>query len=324
MVCYRLHGFGDASKTAYCAVVYLVLQTSDGHYSRLPASNTRVAPLKRQTIPRLELLLGLILARLLSTVRGALGSQVLINTVHLWLDSSAVVYWIKGELEWKQNRVNEILSLTDKGIWNHCAGTETPADLGSRGESAICKLKTNDFWWKGPPRVSKPESLWSRNQDSCNEEPPKECFEELKKSTTSDQTDEAAFLTISDEIDLGAVAKRADFSRCERPFRITALVLRFIQNLKIKIGMSEAKSIHKPEVTEGELKRAEAQWIRSIQKEMKLEANYPQLVREFGLFEDDIGVVRFKGMIGNADLPHETRFPALLPKDSYLSTLLIR
>ena len=326
VVSYHLHGFGDASKTAYCTVVYLVLQTSSGQYSRLLESKTRVAPLKRQTIPRLELLSGLILARLLSTVREALGSQVLINTVHLWLDSSAAVYWIKGDREWKQfvqNRVNEILSLTDKEMWNHCAGTENPADLGSRGESA-CKLKTNDLWWKGPPWLSKPETLWSRNQDSSNEEPPQECFEELKKSTTSDQTDEVAFLTISDEIDLCAVVKLADFSSCERLFRITALVLRFIQNLKIKIGMSEAEPIHEPEVTEGELKRAEAQWIRSVQKGMKLEANYPQLVREFGLFEDDVGIVRCKGRIGNAELPHETRFPALLPKDSYLSTLLIR
>ena len=50
--CY-LHGFGDASKKAYCTMVYLVYLTEDGKaHVRLVANKTRVAPLKVITIPR--------------------------------------------------------------------------------------------------------------------------------------------------------------------------------------------------------------------------------------------------------------------------------
>ena len=44
--CY-LHGFGDASKKAYCATVYFVYLGTDGKtHSRLVASKTRVAALR--------------------------------------------------------------------------------------------------------------------------------------------------------------------------------------------------------------------------------------------------------------------------------------
>ena len=42
------------------------------------------------------------------------------------------------------------------------------------------------------------------------------------------------------------------------------------------------------------------------------------------MYEDSSGVLRCKGRIANADVPHETKFPALLPKNHYLSTLLVR
>ena len=66
VISHTLHGFGDASAKAYCAVVYLVLETSSGIHPVLLTSKTRVAPLTKQSIPRLELLSGVILARLAS------------------------------------------------------------------------------------------------------------------------------------------------------------------------------------------------------------------------------------------------------------------
>ena len=57
---------------------------------------------------------------------------------------------------------------------------------------------------------------------------------------------------------------------------------------------------------------------------MKSQANYKLLKHEFGLYEDDSGVMRCKRRIANADLPHETKFPALLPRDHYIVTLTAR
>ena len=61
-VSYSLHGFCDASKHAYAAVVYLVIKSPTEQTGRFIVSKTRVDPLKPQTIPRLELLSALLLA----------------------------------------------------------------------------------------------------------------------------------------------------------------------------------------------------------------------------------------------------------------------
>ena len=164
---YVIHGFGDVSEKAYCAVVYLVLEVSGDFFPVLLSSKTRVAPLTRQSIPRLELLSGVILARLVSSVREALASQITIDKTHLWLDSKTAICWIKGSKEWKQfvqNRVNEILSLTEESMWNHCPGIENPADIGSRGEGAA-KLKSNVLWWRGPSWLSEPMRNWPSSKE---------------------------------------------------------------------------------------------------------------------------------------------------------------
>ena len=86
----QLHGFSDASEEAYSSVVYLHVQNPDDsvHVS-LIASKTRVAPLKRLTIPRLELCGAQLLSLLVSHVEGILklpGCEV-----YAWTDSMVVL-----------------------------------------------------------------------------------------------------------------------------------------------------------------------------------------------------------------------------------------
>ena len=71
-----LHGFADASSKAYCAVIYFVYKGSLGIRVKLLISKTSVAPLKPQTIPRLELMSGRVLAQVVSTVKIALKEEV--------------------------------------------------------------------------------------------------------------------------------------------------------------------------------------------------------------------------------------------------------
>jgi len=95
----QLHGFSEASECAYAAVLYVRSTYNDGQVVvRLVASKTRVAPIKRQTTPRLELLGALILAYLANKLK-SLGTKILIV---LWTDSMTTLCWIKNERIWKQ------------------------------------------------------------------------------------------------------------------------------------------------------------------------------------------------------------------------------
>ena len=109
---YSLCGFCDASTTAYAAVVYLVAKTEMSTHTQFLASKTRVAPLQTLTIPRLELLSALLLARLTTAVSSVLDSAIPDFTIECYTDSTVALHWIRGTIkEWKpfvQNRVNEI------------------------------------------------------------------------------------------------------------------------------------------------------------------------------------------------------------------------
>ncbi len=52
----QLHGFSDVSESAYAGVVYLRIVDSFGRvHTTLVISKTKVLPIKRLSIPRLEL-----------------------------------------------------------------------------------------------------------------------------------------------------------------------------------------------------------------------------------------------------------------------------
>lgn len=86
-----IHGFGDASKHVYAAVTYFVIRTTSGIQVRFLASKTRVAPIEEQTIPRLELLSCLILARLPKDVAEALQHKLQLEDAVCWIDSKSGV-----------------------------------------------------------------------------------------------------------------------------------------------------------------------------------------------------------------------------------------
>jgi len=121
----------EASSSAYAAVVYLVIRSRISTQVRLIPSKTRVAPLKKQTIPRLELLAALILARLTALIKTAMEQCLVISRVRCWTNSKNVLYWIKRkDKEWKQfvnHRVAEIRQLLPTDIWAHVPGVQNPA-----------------------------------------------------------------------------------------------------------------------------------------------------------------------------------------------------
>ena len=117
----ELLAFCGSSEEAYAASVYArVTQNSDSHV-RLVTSKSRVAPLDKQTVPRLELLSCLILSRLMNSVVDTLSPLAELEVLRCWTDSIAALYWIEGlSKEWKlfiENRVQEVRRRVDHSLW---------------------------------------------------------------------------------------------------------------------------------------------------------------------------------------------------------------
>ena len=120
--------------------MYLQIQVPDGHWqSCLVYSRAKVAPLKRFSLPRIELLAALLCARVVVYVRSALKLPDDVD-YHCWTDSTVTLAWIQSDPhKWKAfvgNRIAEIQSLTCSSKWHHLPGKENPADLVTKGISA--------------------------------------------------------------------------------------------------------------------------------------------------------------------------------------------
>ena len=91
----EVHGFSDASWRAYAAVVYLrMVDTQREVHTSFVTSKTRVAPIKRLTIPRLKLCGAHLLSQLISHVRTCL--SVPLSKAFVWTDSTVVLNWLTG------------------------------------------------------------------------------------------------------------------------------------------------------------------------------------------------------------------------------------
>ncbi|XP_035220777.1 uncharacterized protein LOC118193755 [Stegodyphus dumicola] len=132
----QLHCFTDSSQKGYGAVVYLRYNENELTKTSFVMSKARVAPIKRVTLPRLELLGAVIGARLITYIRHSLKNIEM--KIYMWTDSEIVLHWVKADpTKWKQfvrNRCLEIQEKTDPDWWNYCPSHENPSDLLTRGQ----------------------------------------------------------------------------------------------------------------------------------------------------------------------------------------------
>ena len=84
----ELHTFADASLKAYGAVVYIQY----GSHTTFLIAKTRVAPLIKLTLLKLELMAALVATRLTKFVITSLGGHYHDIPIHLWSDSQIVLH----------------------------------------------------------------------------------------------------------------------------------------------------------------------------------------------------------------------------------------
>ena len=293
-----LRGFCDASKRAYAAVVYLLIETSNGYFTQFVISKTRVSPLKAQTIPRLELLSALLLAKLMHSVASSLETEIVLVKPECYSDSKVALYWIVGmDKTWKQfvqHRVDEIRTLLPVDCWRHCPGPENPADLPSRGVSPT-ELAQSKLWTDGPEWLKFPSSCDSVQDVSM----PSECANEMRVADR-----QALNLLVSTRNQtLEQVMQCENFSTLQRLLNVTSHVLKFLEVLR---------------------EDAEVLWIRSAQQLMTCSPEFLILQKQLNLIEDEEGLWRCGGHLSNAEIRYDAKHPILLPRSHHLTLLIVR
>ena len=109
-------------RKGYSAVVYIrILYSNSTVCISLMTAKTKVAPIKHEIIPRLELSGALLLAKLLDSVKTTLNFSL--SQIYAWSDSKIVLAWLDGSPRKLQtyvaNRVSQIMKLLPSSVWHH-------------------------------------------------------------------------------------------------------------------------------------------------------------------------------------------------------------
>nr|XP_047139172.1 uncharacterized protein LOC124815072 [Hydra vulgaris] len=290
----ELHAFADASLKANGTCIYLRCIINDSQcFATLVASKSRVAPVNKMTVPRLELKAMVLLCSLLLTVKSEF-KNLNINKIFCWTDPTICLHWLNNSNQkyeaFTENRLVKIRTLFAIEFWKYVESTRNPADIISRGSPDYL----NDILIPWPIY-----NLLEPNVGEGNT-----CLLATVKP-----------LNINLEfINIGR------FSSYEQLNRITACVLRFVKCLKIRI--EKTCVVIKPTLSADEIERAKTLKVQNEQRDIMTNKNFKQLKNNLGLRVVD-GIIRCHGRMDNAPIPRDAKFPIFIPHSSRLSKFLI-
>ena len=315
-----LHIFCDASEKAYGFCAYLRSWQGKQVSVSLIYSRARVAPVKRVTLPRLELLATLLGAKTVNFLRESLELPPNVQYT-CYTDSQIALCWIQSKADrWKpfvSNRVREIQGLTDPACWSHCPGSENPADLVSRGLHASDLLKS-ELWLEGPSWLQyKDVTVHDLAHDSTDYgEIETMLLQEVEPSTFLTKIESESFLPLS------------RWSSFDKAIRIVGWILRFCRRTRHKEAVESL-----PYITQEEFGHAEIVLLRLVQKEQFSEEfecleNGKSISKSSVLFKlqpfiDNQGLLRMRGRIQLSPLSFDEKHPIIIPK-GHFALLLAR
>ncbi|GFR30674.1 integrase catalytic domain-containing protein [Trichonephila clavata] len=310
-----IHVFCDASERAYGACLYARHTVNNFAEVNLICSRSKLAPVKKITLPRLELLAVLLGIRLLQYFYRETNMHS--YTAVLWSDSTAALSWIKGDPNrWKTfvcNRSTEILQYTTPSQWRHCTGTDNPADHLTRG-TFPSQLPSLESWWHGPKWLNHDSDAWPTKDFPSHSQPSVE--------VESRKTESRSFYVATTE----PIIDISHYSSYTKLLRVTAWILRCVHNCK-----SHLRIIH--ELNCNEIEKAKDYWIqivqcqcfsaeinalkegRPLQKKSKISCFNPFL-------KDDY--LRLGGRLQFSDIPFDTQHPLILDGNHPFVHLLIQ
>ena len=144
------------------------------------------------------------------------------------------------------NRISEIQRTSSPEQWRHVPGTVNPADLPTRGLSAMA-LAESEFWMEGPAFLKDDESTWPVAP------PPRDYTmktEDCERRTTSRTHVTKSHASI--------IIDPNKFSNLKRLVHVTGWVQRFLTNCRLPMNLRRKDRILLPT----EISEAETFWIK--------------------------------------------------------------
>ena len=337
-----MHHFSDASEVGYGVVSYLRLVNGEGEVRcSFLMSKSRVAPIKKISIPRMELTAACVAVRVDQMIKREL--ELPVEETFFWTDSMTVLRYISNETARFQTFVANRLAVIHDGSnldqWHYVNTHLNPADACSRGLKAK-ELLLKDEWKTGPAFLQKPEEEWPKVPDvSGDEEEPleikKACLVGSVKQEETDHTKDDVLERLVEHYSdwnhlkkgvawllrlkrlLKAKSKGQMDNQAEKPIRLLTVdemqqaeetILSYVQN---KAFPTEIASLKKQEHI-GNQQRKKGSGVKRSSPIYKLD---PKL---------DENLLRVGGRLNKADLPTETKHPIILPKKGHVSELILR
>lgn len=312
----ELHGFSDASKLAYSAVIYARTMNSDGTFKVvIVIGKSKVAPIKTITQPKLELCGAVLLARLMRYVTDSLRLDNI--DIFTWCDNTAVLDWLrKSPLHWKTfvaNRVSEIQTMLPSVDWRYVSSKENPADCASRGVDPS-ELKNHPLWWSGPSWLKMDKKHWP----TFVQPESSEAETEARKTVILSHV-----LVVNDDMELLS----NKYSSLHKLKIVTAYVIGFVDIVRKKRNYMEKS----PSVLDLDqalhfwIKFAQAKYFPSTLNRLKkgktLKKN--DLLISLDPFLGDDGLLRVGGRLRESSLGYDQKHQIILPQTGTITKLII-
>jgi len=297
--------FSDASEDAIGACAYVRWETDRGDYvSRLLVAKSRLAPLRKTTIPRLELNAALMGTRLGDFIKTETRMQFA-KTFYI-VDSEIVRAQIQKESYGFNTfvgvRVGEIQSKTNREEWYWIEGSKNIADIITRGKPA-CDIGPYSEWQCGPAFLQEKEEIWPLKQSFSGGSLPDVIIPHSVLAVAREEN--GAFIS--------SIVESSRFSSYYRLMRVTARIMAIFQSpasLKY-IGDIPNRSA---------IRKAERVWVVDAQQNIHDHVN-PQTMKRLGMTSVD-GILVVGSRIENwEDHTYSNGPPILLSSKNAIAKL---